>query len=487
MMRTGRRVARGTITLVVSAALLWTTCDAALANDWSLTYKKFSASSKLSLVGSAKISKKLLELTDASGDAEAGAAWAEPSVDPAESFSTDFTANLSGANGCSADGLSFTIQSQGPDAIGRFGEGIGYEGISPALSVEFDDFQNAWDPDNNHVAIALNGDEKNPIATPQTLPVSLYGGGPFHVHITYQAPFDSGVQHPTIKVWAWRDGDMPADPTTQATLADAAPLGTVLQGNPAYVGFTAATAACNEKADVTNWTFGPLSPNQQISDAAININWTSPLSPIEGIQQSVSVNKTAPSIYFAMTWLWPGSDHGGYMGLQRDGLLFDGTTTKIALFSVWNAIDSQGTSCDKFTNEGEGLSCRVPYNFKAGHTYVYAVSRVSSSRPGVWWAASIQDISAKKPTVIGTLRAPDNSGAESIDPRLNNFSEYFGDTRLCDKVPTSDVTFRQPVVSGVTADALANFDASSPTHGACTGASITQQGSDVRVQLGGMR
>jgi hypothetical protein len=35
------------------------------------------------------------------------------------------------------------------------------------------------------------------------------------------------------------------------------------------------------------------------SDAAINIDWTSPLSPVEGIQQSVSVNKTAPSTYFA--------------------------------------------------------------------------------------------------------------------------------------------------------------------------------------------
>jgi hypothetical protein len=89
--------------------------------------------------------------------------------------------------------------------------------------------------------------------------------------------------------------------------------------------------------------------------------------------------------------------------------------------------------------------------------------------------------------VIGTLRAPDNSGAESIDPRLNNFSEYFGDTLLCDKVPTSDVIFRQPAASGATTDVLANYDPSSPSRGVCTGGSVTQVGSDARVQLGGAR
>lgn len=484
MMHISRLVARGTTALAVSAVLVWATCGSVSANDWSLTYKKFSADSKISLVGSAKISKKALELTDASDVAEAGAAWAQPSVDPAQSFSTDFTANFSSAQRCNADGLTFTIQSQGPDAVGRYGEGIGYGGISPALSVELDDFQNAWDPDNNHVAIALNGDEENPIVTPQTLPFSLYGSGDFHVHITYQAPFDSGVQQPMIRVWVWQDGDMPVEPTTEATLTE--PLGTVLGGKPAYVGFTGGTAACNEKADVTNWKFGPLSPGQIISDAAINIDWNLPLSPIVGIQQPVSINKTSSDRYYAMSWNWDNSTQGGYMGLQNDGTLPGKGKTKIALFSVWNAVDSQGSNCQQFTGEGTGLSCRMAYNFKAGHTYTYIVSR-ASTEPGLWWTASILDISSKKTTVIGTLRAPDDSGADSIAPRLNNFSEFFGDTRPCDKVPTSDTTFRQPVVTGTMADSLGTFDPTTQSIGACTGGSITQQGNDVRIQAGGPR
>jgi len=485
MLHIRRLIAHGTTALAVSAVLVGATCGTASANDWSLTFKKFSADSKISLVGSAKISKKALELTDSSDVAEAGAAWAQPSVDPAESFSTDFTANLSSALRCNADGLTFTIQSQGPDAVGQYGEGIGYGGISPALTVELDDFQNSWDPDNNHVAIALNGDEQNPIAAPQTLPFSLYGSGDFHVHITYQAPFDSHVQQPTIRVWVWQTGDMPAEPTTEAILAD--PLGTVLGGKPAYVGFTGGTAACNEKADVTTWKFGPLSPSQIISDAAVNIDWNLPLSPIVGIQQPVSIEKTSATRFYSMSWNWDNSPHGGYMGLQNDGNLSDSVSTKIALFSVWDALDSQGSGCRQFTGEGTGLSCRIAYNFKAGHTYVYMVSRANSTKPGLWWTASIQDISSKTITVIGTLQAPDDSGADSIAPRLNNFSEFFGNTRPCDKVPTSDTIFRQPVVSGTTADSLGTFDPNTQSIGVCTGGSITPQGGDVRVQAGGPR
>src|SRR5690349_21648092 len=86
MFRIRWRAARGTMALVASATLLvGTTYDIAFADDWSLMYNKFAAGAKLSFAGSAKVTKKVLELTDSSADAEAGAAWALPSVDPAES------------------------------------------------------------------------------------------------------------------------------------------------------------------------------------------------------------------------------------------------------------------------------------------------------------------------------------------------------------------------------------------------------------------
>ncbi len=217
------------------------------------------------------------------------------------------------------------------------------------------------------------------------------------------------------------------------------------------------------------------------------MNWNLPLSAIEGIQQSVSLNKTSASRYYAMVWNWRGFDQGGYMGLQNDGNLFTGPPTKIALFSLWNALDSRGANCQGFTNEGSGLSCRVPYAFKAGHTYVYSVSRDTSLSPGVWWTASVRDLSAKKATAIGSLRAPDNVNAESISSRLNNFSEFFGSTKPCDKVPTSDTTFRQPVVIGATSDALGTYDSSGNSVGVCTGGSVVPVGNDVQVRAGGPR
>lgn len=55
-----------------------------------------------------------------------------------------------------ADGIAFVLQPIG-NTIGNIGEGIGYEGISPSIAVEFDTWQNN-DPIYDHIAIQPNGD-----------------------------------------------------------------------------------------------------------------------------------------------------------------------------------------------------------------------------------------------------------------------------------------------------------------------------------------
>ncbi len=65
-------------------------------------------------------------------------------------------------NGCScnsngADGIVFVFQPDSTGA-GQPGGGMGYGGISPSLGIEFDTYQNSWDPAYCHVSIEKNGD-----------------------------------------------------------------------------------------------------------------------------------------------------------------------------------------------------------------------------------------------------------------------------------------------------------------------------------------
>jgi len=61
-----------------------------------------------------------------------------------------------GCNDGGADGIAFVLQPVST-TVGSSGGGLGYQGISPSLDVEFDTYQNGWDPASDHVAIMQNG------------------------------------------------------------------------------------------------------------------------------------------------------------------------------------------------------------------------------------------------------------------------------------------------------------------------------------------
>jgi len=57
-----------------------------------------------------------------------------------------------------ADGMTFALQNIGITATGSPGGGLGFQGLTPSLAVEFDTYQNGWDPAYCHTAIEKNGD-----------------------------------------------------------------------------------------------------------------------------------------------------------------------------------------------------------------------------------------------------------------------------------------------------------------------------------------
>jgi hypothetical protein len=70
---------------------------------------------------------------------QAGSAFTPKRMD-VRSFQSTFQFRLSDSSG--ADGIVMVIQSSGASALGLFGPGIGYAGISKSVAIEFDTWFN---------------------------------------------------------------------------------------------------------------------------------------------------------------------------------------------------------------------------------------------------------------------------------------------------------------------------------------------------------
>ncbi|MEM1079168.1 MAG: L-type lectin-domain containing protein [Pseudomonadota bacterium] len=118
----------------------------------------------LQLNGTASLNaaQDTLTLTE-SADYQNGSAFLSSPVAITETtaISSAFELNFSSPRGGGADGIVFVVQSApaGASALGFNGGGIGYEGITDSVAVEFDTWQNTQfsDPNGNHVGINLNG------------------------------------------------------------------------------------------------------------------------------------------------------------------------------------------------------------------------------------------------------------------------------------------------------------------------------------------
>ena len=146
--------------------------------------------------------------------------------------------DASGQDG--ADGLTLTLQSAAPTALGVLGGSLGYGGIAPSVAVEFDTWDNgAIDAGTNHVGINVNGslDSLAKVAVPGRFD----DGALWSVWIDY----DGGV----LEVRTNNTGVRPLAPT----LSLAINIPSVLGSGAAYAGFTAATGAAYGNHDIVTW------------------------------------------------------------------------------------------------------------------------------------------------------------------------------------------------------------------------------------------
>ncbi|MFZ5817272.1 MAG: lectin-like domain-containing protein [Bacillota bacterium] len=240
-----RKVASGLIlTLIASLALPMGSGTAGTVLD----YPDFQEVTGLNLLGSAtQVSDRLRLTNDVS---QAGGVFSANQVDLSGGFSTAFSFQVSTPMGCTdsdgvqgADGIAFTLSPQNT-SLGTNGGGLGYQGLSDTVGVEFDTWNNTWDESNgNHVGVNLDGNIDS--AAQVSVTPAFNNGSVWHAWVDYDAAAD------LLEVRVAQTADKPAT----ALLAYTVDIPAVVGSDTAYVGITSGTGCGANHHDLLSWTF----------------------------------------------------------------------------------------------------------------------------------------------------------------------------------------------------------------------------------------
>ena|GEM_PF-3442416 len=210
----------------------------------------FGSSAGLTLNGDAATAASVLRVVPDAGSQSGSAFWSTP-LSTLESFETGFRFQISGSllPGLGSDGMAFVIQAdpRGDTALDDGGGvlGYGYEQasgpeITPSAVVEFDIHSNWWDPDDDHVALMLNGEAIEHVASASVVEL-LDDGDVKNALIAYDA------DDKQLRV-SFSEG---ADPLV---LLFTQPLDLqALVGDEAWFGFSAATGGGHAAHDILDW------------------------------------------------------------------------------------------------------------------------------------------------------------------------------------------------------------------------------------------
>src|SRR5208283_785494 len=130
--------------------------------------------------GSTDLDDFRLQLTDG-GPGEAGSAFYATPVN-IQRFTTTFTFQLSNP---SADGITFTIQNNGPGALGGNGGGLGYAGIPNSVAIKFDLYSNKGEGPNSTGLYTDGASPALPAINLTGTGINLHSGNYINVTLTY--------------------------------------------------------------------------------------------------------------------------------------------------------------------------------------------------------------------------------------------------------------------------------------------------------------
>ena len=192
--------------------------------------------------GSTDLDDFRLQLTNG-GTNEAGSAFYATPVN-IQQFTTNFTFQLSNP---AADGITFTIQNNGPTALGGSGGQLGYGGIPNSVAIKFDLYNNAGEgPDST--GLYVNGAMPTvPAINLTATGINLHSGDYFNATLTYDGSNLTLTLTDAITLATWSHVFVINIPA-------------IVGGNTAYVGFTGGTGGHTSSQKLTSWTYVPGPP-----------------------------------------------------------------------------------------------------------------------------------------------------------------------------------------------------------------------------------
>ena len=227
----------------------------------TVTFPDFCNTSSFTLNGNAAAynpnAQCVLRLTQGLGQGSSAFLTNTFSLASNASFSTFFRfqmlnpVGIGDSDGAGADGIVFAIQTVSNTAGGG-GGGIGFQGISPSVGVEFDTFNNGAQDQNdpNHIGIDTNGNMTS-IALTHITP-RFNDGGIWFGWVDYD-----GVAK-RLEGRVNKTGVRPASPDVSATVD----LPAILDTNNVFVGFTSGCGAGGNTHEIIDWqlvgTFQPI-------------------------------------------------------------------------------------------------------------------------------------------------------------------------------------------------------------------------------------
>ncbi|MBP6022736.1 lectin-like domain-containing protein [Ferruginibacter sp.] len=213
-------------------------------------------------------------LTQAAGN-QSGSVWNNNKIDLSQSFDFNFDVFL-GSNDAGADGIVFVLQPIST-SVGSTGGGLGYDGITPAVGVTIDTWQNGNDNDPafDHIAIQLNGNLNHNVANNIAGPVTAINGndniedGAWH---SLRIQWDAA----TRTLSAYIDGSLRVSAVNDFVT-------NVFAGNPlVFWGFTGSTGGANNHQQFRtalnpSFSFGPTQNrciNEPITFISTTVSFT---------------------------------------------------------------------------------------------------------------------------------------------------------------------------------------------------------------------
>ena len=192
--------------------------------------------------GSTDLDDFRLQLTNG-GLNEAGSAFFATPVN-IQQFTTTFTFQLSNP---SADGITFTIQNDGPTALGTDGGGLGYAGMPNSVAIKFDLSNNAGEGPNSTGLYTDGAYPSVPAINLTGTGINLHSGDYINATLIYNGTTLTMTLTDAITLATWSQSftiNIPA----------------IVGGNTAYVGFTGGTGALTSSQKLTSWIYTPGPP-----------------------------------------------------------------------------------------------------------------------------------------------------------------------------------------------------------------------------------